>query len=159
MDLIIRGYCGEDYPAVCAIERENSRGDCKPEVFIRQAGILFTDTFLVAECAGRIVGYTIGALVQHQRGSGWIIRLVIAGEQRRRGFGERLVAEVTDRLRERGAAEIYLSVAPENHAARALYEKYGFCEADFCPSYFGEGADRLILRRDLSGREGLIYSD
>ena len=159
MDLIVRGYCREDYPAVCAIERENSPGSCKPEVFIRQAGILFTDTFLVAECAGRIVGYTIGALVQHQRESGWVIRLVVSGEHRRRGFGERLIVEVTDRLRKRGASEIYLSVAPGNHAARVLYGKHGFREADFCPSYFGEGADRLILRRDLSGREGLIYSN
>lgn len=159
MDLIIREYRDADYPAVCALERENSPEGCKPEVFIRQAGVLFTDTFLVAECAGRIVGYTIGALVQHRRGSGWVIRLVVSGAHRRRGFGERLIAEVTGRLRERGVGEVYLSVAPGNHAARALYEKHGFLETEFSPAYFGEGADRCILRRDLASREGLIYSD
>jgi ribosomal-protein-alanine N-acetyltransferase len=159
MDLTIREYRDEDFQAVCALERENSPGDCKPEVFVRQAGALFADTFLVAECDGQTVGYTIGALVQHQRATGWIIRLVVAERYRRRGFGESLVAAVIAGLRERGAYEVYLSVAPENHAARALYERHGFLETDFFPAYFGEGGDRCILRRDLTGRQDLICSD
>jgi len=159
MDLIIRGYREDDFPSVCALERENSPGDCKPEVFIRQAGVLFADTFLVAECDGQVVGYTIGALVQHRPATGWVIRLAVAERYRRRGFGESLVAAVIGSLRERGAAEIYLSVAPSNHAARALYERHGFRETDFCPAYFGDGGDRHILRRDLAGREDLIFPD
>ena len=59
MDLMIRGYREPDFRSVSALERENSPGDCKPEVFIRQAGVLFPDTFLVAEYGGRVVGYTI----------------------------------------------------------------------------------------------------
>lgn len=150
MDLIIRKYHEEDFSPVSLLERENSGGDCKPEVFIRQAGVLFAETFLIAECDGEVVGYTIGALVQHRRTTGWIIRLAVSERHRRRGVGERLVAAVTGSLRERGAGEIYLSVAPSNHGARALYEKHGFEETDFCPAYFGEGADRSILRRDLT---------
>ncbi len=159
MDLMIRGYHESDFRSVCALERENSAGDCKPEVFIRQAGVLFTDTFLVAECDGRIVGYTIGALVQHQPATGWIVRLVVAERYRRRGLGGDLVAAVTGSLRERGAGEVYLSVAPGNRVARALYERHGFRETDFCPAYFGEGGDRHILKRDLSGWEDLICRD
>lgn len=156
MDLFVRGYREEDFPSVSALERENSPNGCKPEVFIRQAGVLFSDTFLVAESGGRVVGYTIGALVQHRPVTGWILRLVVSGRHRRRGFGESLVAAAIGSLRERGAGEIYLSVAPSNHAARALYEKHGFRETDFCPAYFGEGGDRHILRKDLNGGEGLI---
>jgi ribosomal-protein-alanine N-acetyltransferase len=156
MDLVVRGYREEDYASVCALEMENSPNGCKPEVFIRQAGVLFTDTFLVAECAGRVVGYTIGALVQHRSKTGWIIRLVVSGQHRRRGLGESLVAGVLGSLRGLGAEEVYLSVAPGNHAARTLYEKRGFKETDFCPAYFGAGGDRHILRRDLTGWEGLI---
>ncbi|KLK88236.1 GCN5 family acetyltransferase [Methanoculleus sediminis] len=152
MDLTIRGYVDTDFPAVCALERENSPQGCKPEVFIRQAGVLFGDTFLVAEHDGKVAGYTIGALVQHRQATGWIVRLVVAERYRRRGFGENLVAAVFAALRERGADEVYLSVAPENHAARALYERHGFRETDFCPAYFGEGGDRCILRRGLTGK-------
>ncbi|MCM2466440.1 GNAT family N-acetyltransferase [Methanoculleus oceani] len=159
MDPMIRGYRDEDYPAVCALERENSPEGCKPEVFIRQAGVLFADTFLVAECGGKVVGYTIGALVQHRPATGWIVRLVVAERYRRRGLGGNLVAAVTGSLRERGAGEVCLSVAPGNHGARGLYERHGFRETDFCPAYFGEGGDRHILRRDLAGREGLINPD
>lgn len=159
MNLTIRGYRDEDFPVVCDLERENSPGDCKPEVFVRQAGALFADTFLVAECGERVVGYTIGALVQHRRATGWIVRLVVAEGYRRRGFGESLVAAVIAGLRERGAAEVYLSVAPSNHAARALYERHAFLETDFYPGYFGEGGDRYILRRDLAGQEDLICRD
>jgi len=159
MDLIIRGYCESDFRSVSALEGENSPGHCKPEVFIRQAGVLFADTFLVAECGRKVVGYTIGALVQHRLETGWIVRLVVAERYRRRGLGGSLVAAVTGSLRERGAGEVYLSVAPQNQSARALYEKHGFRETDFCPAYFGEGADRHILRRDLAGPEGLISPD
>lgn len=159
MDPMIRGYREDDFRSVAALERENSAEDCKPEVFIRQAGVLFADTFLVAERTGRIVGYTIGALVQHQPATGWIVRLVVAERYRRRGLGESLVAAVTGSLRERGAVEVYLSVAPSNRVARALYERHGFRETDFCPGYFGEGGDRHILRRDLTGREDLICRD
>lgn len=154
----IRGYAAPDFSSVCALERQNSPEGCKPEVFIRQAGVLFADTFLVAECDGRVVGYTIGALVQHRPATGWIVRLVVSGEHRRRGLGGGLVAAVSGRLRERGAGEVYLSVAPGNRAARALYERHGFRQADFCPAYFGEGADRHILRRDLADQD-LISPD
>jgi ribosomal-protein-alanine N-acetyltransferase len=159
MDLMIRGYREPDFRSVSALERENSPGGCKPEVFIRQAGVLFPDTFLVAEYGGRIVGYTIGALVQHRPATGWIVRLAVAERHRRRGFGKNLVAAVTESLREQGAGEVYLSVSPSNHAARVLYEKRGFREVDFCPAYFGEGADRYILRSDLACPEGLISRD
>ncbi|MCK8518935.1 GNAT family N-acetyltransferase [Methanoculleus sp. 7T] len=158
MDLI-RSYRESDFSAVSALERENSAGDCKPEVFIRQAGVLFAETFLVAECGGEVVGYTIGALVQHRPATGWIVRLAVAGQHRRRGYGERLVAAVTGLLRERGADEVYLSVSPRNHIARALYEKHGFREVDFRPAYFGDGADRCILRKGPDGQESLTVRD
>lgn len=155
MDLVIRQYCKEDFTSVCDLERENSPQGCKPEVFIRQAGVLFADTFLVAECGGEVIGYTIGALVQQRPATGWIIRLVVSGKHRRKGFGDSLVTAVISGLLERGAEEIYLSVAPGNRAVRALYEKHGFQETEFCPAYFGEGADRYILRRSIDDHKGL----
>lgn len=158
MEPTIRGYRDTDFLAVCDLERENSPSGCKPEVFIRQAGVLFAGTFLVAESGGEVAGYTIGAFVQHRQTTGWIVRLVVAERYRRRGFGERLVLAVIAALRERGAYEVYLSVAPENRAARALYVRHGFLEMEFCPAYFGEGGDRCILRRDLTDREDLICS-
>lgn len=115
-------------------------------------------SFSFMECGGEVVGYTIGAFVQRRQTTGWIVRLVVAERYRRRGFGESLVAAVIAALRERGAYEVYLSVAPENRAARALYARHGFLEMEFCPAYFGEGGDRCILRRDLTGREDLICS-
>jgi len=29
----------------------------------------------------------------------------------------------------------------------------------FCPAYFGDGADRCILRKDQAGQEGLTVQD
>lgn len=158
MEPTIRGYCDTDFSAVCDLERENSPNGCKPEVFVRQVGVLFAGTFLVVEFGGEVVGYTIGALVQHRPAMGWIVRLAVAGPHRRRGFGERLVLAAIAALREWGAYGVYLSVAPENRVARALYARHGFLEAEFCPAYFGKGGDRCILRRDLIGREDLISS-
>jgi [ribosomal protein S18]-alanine N-acetyltransferase len=144
---VIRRYRDSDFSGVCVLERENSPGDCKPEVFVRQASVLYAETFIVAEESGAILGYTVGALVQHRPIDAWIIRLAVAETHRRQGVGEMLAMRVLDALQECGAREVWLSVSPSNHPAHALYEKHGFFPAGFSPAYFGEGADRYLLCR------------
>jgi len=159
MNVRIREYLDGDFQAVCEIDMENSPEGCRSEVFIRQAGVLFAGSFLVAECDGRVAGYTIGALVQNRPRVGWVIRLVVAEGYRRRGLGRGLLAAVTGRLGEIGAEEVYLTVSPANHGARRLYQEHGFMEVGFCPDYFGDGGDRYILRKGLADRKGLTPLD
>ena len=57
-----------------------------------------------------------------------VIALGVARERQRRGIGRRLVEELCRAAARRGARRIYLEVAEDNLAARALYAGLGFKE-------------------------------
>ncbi|MCC7565822.1 MAG: GNAT family N-acetyltransferase [Methanomicrobiaceae archaeon] len=147
MDCTIRQYAERDFAALCDFERALSPRECKPAVFIRQSGVLFPDTFFVAEKNGAIVGYSIGAFVQRAPARAWIIRLGVREAERRQGVGEYLLKTVIAALCTAGAREVLLSVSPDNRPARNLYEKHGFVAIGRHDAYFEEGEDRLIMQK------------
>jgi ribosomal-protein-alanine N-acetyltransferase len=49
-----------------------------------------------------------------------------------------------------GARTMFLEVAPENFAARALYASAGYTEVGRRPRYYPDGSDALVLARPLS---------
>jgi ribosomal-protein-alanine N-acetyltransferase len=51
--------------------------------------------------------------------------------------------------RARGAAAMFLEVAAGNTPALALYAREGFAEVGRRRRYYADGADALVLRRDL----------
>jgi ribosomal protein S18 acetylase RimI-like enzyme len=83
------------------------------------------DLFLVGVLDGELVGTVMAGYEGHR---GWINYLAVAPELRGRGFGRLLVAEVEQRLRERGCPKINLQVRAENRDAIAFYERLGFIE-------------------------------
>ncbi len=149
MDQIIRQYRDSDYSMICSLEKANIPGECKPAVFIRQAGILFPETFLVADRDGEIIGYTIGARIQERNSQAWIIRLAVREENRRQGVGASLVANILTAFQDMEIHEVFLSVSPANAPGRSLYDRYGFTQVDYCGDYFGAGADRMIMRKEI----------
>ena len=54
--------------------------------------------------------------------------MMVAAGWRGRGVGTALVAAAIDWARARGLHKLALSVFPHNHAAIALYKKFGFVE-------------------------------
>ena len=83
---------------------------------------------------------------------GEILTLAVAPDARRQGIGAALLGGMLDRLRNRGAGRVFLEVAADNAAARALYARAGFDETGRRPRYYGTGAaamDALILFRKL----------
>ncbi|HUY67895.1 MAG TPA: ribosomal protein S18-alanine N-acetyltransferase [Alphaproteobacteria bacterium] len=59
---------------------------------------------------------------------------------RRRGIGEQLLRYAIDQARTQDRGKIFLEVAADNIAARALYEKLGFTIAGTRPGYYKRGA-------------------
>ncbi|KAF1076179.1 hypothetical protein [Methanogenium sp. MK-MG] len=45
---------------------------------------------------------------------------------------------------------IFLSVHPENHPARSLYDSLGYMVTETICGYFGEGEDRMIMKKVLN---------
>ncbi|WP_380161360.1 GNAT family N-acetyltransferase [Kineococcus sp. R86509] len=68
------------------------------------------------------------AIARGSLSPGWagVTAVETAPSHRRRGLGRRLLAEVADWARDRGAASTYLQVQADNSGARALYGGTGF---------------------------------
>ena len=81
------------------------------------------DLFLVAECAGEIVGSVIGGFDGRR---GLIYHLAVHQSFRRLGIGSRLMDEVESGLRAKGCRKSYLLVAEDNPEAEVYYQQRGW---------------------------------
>jgi [ribosomal protein S18]-alanine N-acetyltransferase len=89
-------------------------------------------------------GFVIARVV----GEEWEIEnIAVAGPSRRRGLGTRLLGELLDSARAKGAAAVFLEVRESNQAARALYEKWAFRESGRRPRYYKDPAEDAIRYR------------
>ena len=83
-----------------------------------------------------------------------ILTLAVRPAARRRGEGGRLVGEGVLAAAAGGAARVFLEVAEDNAAARALYAGAGFAEAGRRPGYYagadGGRRDALLLVLNLT---------
>lgn len=82
-------------------------------------------------------------------GEAEILTIAVVPAARRQGVGGALLAAALAGARLRGATTMFLEVAEGNAAARALYAAAGFHEVGRRRRYYADGADALVLRRDL----------
>lgn len=93
-----------------------------------------------------------------------LLTIDVRPEAQRRGTGTDLLREVLRVAARTGASAVFLEVAEDNAAARALYRAAGFVEVGRRPSYYrrpaGRHCDALVLRREMdaqgSGRVGQL---
>jgi ribosomal-protein-alanine N-acetyltransferase len=78
-----------------------------------------------------------------------IITLAVLPAARRGGLGRALLEAALAVSAARGAAWMFLEVAPANTPARGLYAAAGFAEVGRRRRYYSDGGDALVLRRDL----------
>ena len=106
---------------------------------------------LLAEEEAGAIGFILGRAIG---GEAEILTLVVAPDRRRAGVGEQLVEALVRQAEARRADAVYLEVAEDNHAARALYWKCGFEPAGLRRAYYARGGarpvDALVLRRALN---------
>lgn len=83
-----------------------------------------------------------------------ILTVATRPSSRRQGLGGRLVAEGVRRAAATGARWVFLEVADNNVAARALYASAGFLEVGRRPGYYarpdGSRRDALLLALNLT---------
>ena len=83
-----------------------------------------------------------------------ILTLAVRPEARRSGLGARLVEAAVVRAAVLGAERMFLEVAEDNVAARALYTRAGFVEAGRRRGYYartdGSREDALVLSLNFS---------
>ena len=79
-----------------------------------------------------------------------ILTLAVAPPARRQGRGRALLEAAFAEMAARAAAKVFLEVSTANTGARALYAAVGFTEVGRRRRYYHDGADALLMRRDLA---------
>ena len=107
--------------------------------------------FAIGFQAGEPAGGFI--LAQAVAGEAEILTLAVDPAARRRGVARALVEAVLNAARDAGADALWLEVAEDNAAARALYAAAGFDQVGLRRRYYpraGGAVDALSLRRRLN---------
>jgi ribosomal-protein-alanine acetyltransferase len=146
MKLSIRDATSVDLPGMMALEKHAATAAHWSE---QQYEGLFRDArpermALIIEDESGLQGFVIARVVDRE----WEIEnIAVAGSARRRGLGTRLLGELLDLARARGADAVFLEVRESNHAARALYEKWAFLESGHRRGYYKDPKEDAILYR------------
>jgi ribosomal-protein-alanine N-acetyltransferase len=99
---------------------------------------------LILKEEGELRGFVIARVVAEE----WEIEnIAVANSARRRGLGTRLLGELLDLARTKGAKAVFLEVRESNRAARALYEKCAFLETGSRRGYYADPEEDAILYR------------
>ncbi len=94
---------------------------------------------------GRLAAFALGKVAADE---GELYQIGTLCEFRRRGIAEKLLAELHDKMREKGAAVCFLEVRSRNAAAISLYEKCGYERVSVRKDYYPDD-DAVIMRKDL----------
>ncbi|XAS65864.1 ribosomal protein S18-alanine N-acetyltransferase [Pseudarthrobacter sp. So.54] len=151
-DVTLRDMTAADVPAVHELERALFPVDAWPlHMFVAELAQAETRRYLVAEAAGRIVGYA-GLMCIEPIAD--VQTIAVVPEQEGKGIGSALLTELIRESRQRGAQDVLLEVRADNPRAQQLYLRYGFEQIHVRPRYYRDGVDALIMRLRL-GTAGL----
>ena len=130
-DIVVRRFRPEDYDGIVSLWADAGlgarlQGRDSAEKISQQVGN-GNVALLVAELNGRIVGTVLGT---HDGRKGWINRLAVHPEFRRKSIAARLVAEAERWLEESGLEIIACLIDGDNTTSIELFQKLGYEEWD-----------------------------
>ena len=136
-----RAMTEADIPALVAIEAQ-SFYDAWNENMLRNEIANELTTYLVMECAGKLVGYAGFWLVA---GEAQITRVAVTDAERGQGYGTRLTAALVSKAWELGAEAITLEVRESNIAAQKAYLTCGFASEGIRPNYYEDNHENAVI--------------
>jgi [ribosomal protein S18]-alanine N-acetyltransferase len=148
----VRRGIAADFPRLMEIARHSATAaQWPPAEYEKLSSQDSHREFLVVVEDVRVCGFIVGREVA---GEWEIENIAVSGDARRRGLGSRLLGEFVDCVRARGGTEIYLEVRESNHAARKLYEKWGFVETGRRKAYYHNPPEDAMLLRFSFPQQG-----
>jgi ribosomal protein S18 acetylase RimI-like enzyme len=122
----------DDYDELVALWQRAGLHSLRPEGRDSRAALAKqlasgVQTVLGLEIDGQLVAAVVAT---HDSRKGWINRLVVDPERRRRGYAQRLIEEAEQVLREQGMHVIAALIEGDNSASLALFRQAGYVEVD-----------------------------
>ncbi|HCU65451.1 MAG TPA: N-acetyltransferase [Rheinheimera sp.] len=148
--LQIRPATVADLTKLAALEAELFADVVYPAFFFRQAHDLWPDLLRLACRGDELLGYILAAPAQQGPGEMGILSLAVAQAAQGQGIGKMLLTDLLQVLPADGK-KLWLTVAPDNKAAVALYQKFGFQSVKTEADYYGKGEHRMVLVKQHGG--------
>jgi ribosomal-protein-alanine N-acetyltransferase len=106
--------------------------------------------FVVAKAGKEVLGYAGAWIVADEC---HVTTIAVAPTHRRQGLGRRLMVELLERCRERGALCATLEVRAGNTAAIEMYKDLGFASAGLRKAYYPNNREDAVIMwlNDLEG--------
>jgi N-acetylglutamate synthase len=126
-DIVIRDMTEDDYDGlICLWENaglhHKSRGRDRKELMVREI-TSSQAVYIVAESRSTLVGSVIGT---HDGRKGWINRLAVEPQFRRKGLGKRLIYEAERRLGKLGIKITACLIEEWNAASMEIFRQAGY---------------------------------
>lgn len=140
-----------DLQVVHAIESASFTTPWSMESFERELRENKLARYHVLEDEGRVVAYVgLWIIVDEAH----ITNVAVAPEDRRKGYGRTLIAEVLEILKQEGICQVTLEVRVGNAEAIGLYESMGFKSVGIRPGYYQDTKeDASIMWKTLDNQE------
>lgn len=151
MELRLRPYQPDDFEELYTIDQA-----CYPpgiayskrtlRLFLRLPGA----KCLVAEAAGRIAGFI---LAEHEGERAHLITIDVLAAERRRRVGTALLLAIEQAVAARGARQVTLETATDNHVAIAFWQKHGYRTVGVLKNYYLDRLDAYSMHKPLPAPE------
>ncbi|HEY9204398.1 MAG TPA: ribosomal protein S18-alanine N-acetyltransferase [Candidatus Methanoperedens sp.] len=146
--IIIRKFEPCDFPAVIDIERKVFN-EHDPYYYM-QFYETCSDSFIVAQINGLLVGYIVG--FQASEETGRIFSFAVSLPYRNRGIGSALLKEIINIFTKAGVLRIILEVRSGNASAIRFYERHGFHKVGVAENYYNDGESAVLMEFQISYR-------
>lgn len=114
--------------------------------FIDEPGFLVATAEPTDDEPPTIVGYVVADIVTSADTKlGHVKDIAVAPEYRRRGVATVLLTRALGVLADHDVPTAKLEVREGNHAARSLYDRFGFSLRRRLPQYYADGEDALVF--------------
>jgi ribosomal-protein-alanine N-acetyltransferase len=146
IDVTITAMRRRHLRTVLRIETEVYPRPWTMNLFVSELGMRSSRSYFVAKVGPTVVGYSGTMLVGEDA---HVTTIAVDPKWHRHQIGTRLLANIANDARTRGARHLTLEVRVSNEPAQAMYRKFGFHPAGIRKGYYVEtNEDALIMWAD-----------
>jgi [ribosomal protein S18]-alanine N-acetyltransferase len=144
----VRRARSSDIAGILEIETASFGSDAYDRKLFAEYTRTCGELFLVALRGSKVVGYVITCICA---GKAELVSIAVHPKVLGNGAAHALMDGILRRLKRRRIGRIVLTVKVTNDRARRFYEIYGFRKLRRAPGYYEDGADGIIMTKDLTG--------